>query len=100
MNNIEPIKNVWFFISEAEELYGPFANKKDTKEALGIYCDTYLDSKTPTLAQIARFEKLLLRCGTCANGNDGTCCDCAGDNFGHTTEIGSASKACENYKER
>lgn len=38
-------------------------------------------------------------CGTCVRGAEGTCEECAGDNYGHTTEISSASTACSNHKE-
>jgi len=38
-------------------------------------------------------------CRTCANGFEGICTECAGDNFGHATEIGGEGY-CANWKER
>lgn len=36
-------------------------------------------------------------CGTCDHGDEGTCSHCAGDNYGHTTEIAGNAPACSNW---
>ena len=48
------------------------------------------------------WSKGLKEWGTCDNcifADEGTCNHCAGDNFGHATEIAGNAR-CENYKER
>ena len=38
-------------------------------------------------------------CAVCVFADEGTCSNCAGENFGHTTEIASKGK-CENWTEK
>ena len=79
-----------------EELFGKeFADKI----SMSIKDDEFLVLLCEGCGRNVRVDNKgnILECNTCANAHEGTCNDCEGENFGHTTEI-SGDYICCNYR--